>query len=83
MPITVDGIVEASETFTANLGTATALGGRTVDTTDTGTGTITDDDTATFTINDVSVNEAAGTLDFAPDGFMPVCLLVNIFSFIY
>ena len=62
VPITDDNIVEATETFTASLSTATALGGRSVDLTDTGTGTITDNDTATFTIDDVTVNEAAGTL---------------------
>src|SRR5207247_6786642 len=44
--ITNDNIVEALETFRASLGTATALGGRSVTLTDTGTGTITDNDTA-------------------------------------
>jgi len=60
--ITDDNLVEATETFTASLSTATALGTRSTDFSDTGTGTINDDnDTATFTINDVSVNESAGT----------------------
>ena len=60
--ITDDNVVEATETFTATLSTATPLDGRVVDVTDTGTGTITDNDTATFTIGDVFVSEADGTL---------------------
>ncbi len=62
--ITDDSIVEATETFTASLGTETALGRRSVNTEDTGTGTITDNDTATFTIGDVTANESDGTLSF-------------------
>ena len=57
-----DTLVELSETFTAGLSTATPLGTRIIDLTDTGTGTITDDDTATFTISDQAVDESAGTL---------------------
>ncbi len=66
VPITNDNIVELTENFTASLavGTATPLGARSVNTTDSGSGEILDNDTATFTIDDVSVNEAAGTLDF-------------------
>ena len=71
MPITDDNIVEATETFTASLSTATALGGRSVALTDTATGTITDNDTATFTIDDVTVDEAAGTLVFNGLGLQP------------
>ncbi|NND97256.1 MAG: hypothetical protein HKN47_08015, partial [Pirellulaceae bacterium] len=60
--ITNDDIVELSESFTASLSTATDLGSRSENLTDTGTGTITDNDTATFTINDQTVNESAGTM---------------------
>ncbi|MFV2068625.1 MAG: Calx-beta domain-containing protein, partial [Pirellulales bacterium] len=45
--ITDDASPEPIETFTASLSTATALGGRSVDSTDTGTGTIFDNDVAT------------------------------------
>ncbi|NQV27242.1 MAG: hypothetical protein HQ518_23080, partial [Rhodopirellula sp.] len=76
--ISNDNIVELNETFTASLSTATVLGGRTVDLTDTGTGTITDNDTATFTINDVSVNEANGTLDFTLSLNNPIDIAVNV-----
>ncbi len=59
-----DQLVEATEKFTAALSTATPLGGRTVDLSDTGTGTITDDDTAVFTLDDVTANESDGVLVF-------------------
>jgi len=42
--VTDDNIVEAAETFLASLGTSTALAGRSVDTSDQGTGTIANDD---------------------------------------
>ena len=64
VPIVDDIIVEATETFTASLSTATPLGGRPVDLTDTATGTIVDNDTATFTIDDETVDEDAGTMTF-------------------
>src|SRR5207249_2579406 len=62
--ITNDTLVEATETFTASLtlDATTPLTGHAKDLSDTGTGTITDNDSATFTINDVTVNESAGTL---------------------
>ena len=60
-----DTIVEADETFTANLALTTPLtGGRLSDTSDTGTGTITNDDTATFSISDATASEADGVLAF-------------------
>ncbi|MDB5336673.1 MAG: hypothetical protein JWN70_2292 [Planctomycetaceae bacterium] len=62
--ITDDNIVEATETFGATLSTSAVLGGRSVNLSDTGTGTITDNDTATFSINNVTVGEGAGTLVF-------------------
>lgn len=64
--ITDDNSVEGSETFTAALSTVTPLGGRSVDVSDTGTGTIVDDgtDEATFTISDATVAEGAGNLVF-------------------
>ena len=53
--ITDDNVVEAAETFTAALSTATPLLGRGVDTTDSGTGTITDNDIQ----SDLAVTKAA------------------------
>jgi hypothetical protein len=50
VPINDDSVVEGTETFVASLSTATPLGGRTVDLSDTGTGTITDNDSATISI---------------------------------
>ena len=61
-PITVDAVDEADETFDL---TATLNTGTTVNADDTGTGTITDDDNApTLSVDDVEVNEGAGTLTF-------------------
>jgi hypothetical protein len=61
-PIVQDTIDEANETFTL---TATRTAGTTSNTAATGTATITDDDaTPTLAINDVTVNEAAGTATF-------------------
>ncbi len=58
--------MEPAETLTASLALATAMGTRSTDVTDTGTGTITDNDTGTFTIDDVAVVEdvAGGNLVF-------------------
>jgi hypothetical protein len=70
-PIVNDALDEAAETFTL---TATRTSGTTTNASATGTATITDDDaTPSLTINDVTVNEAAGTLVFtvslsAPSG---------------
>lgn len=66
VPINNDNIVEAIETFTAHLAinAATPLGGRNIVISDTGTGTIQDNDAAAFQIDDVVVNEEAGTLSF-------------------
>src|SRR5262249_6045703 len=52
-----DDLVEALETFRAILSTATPLGGRSVDLSDKGTGSIQDDDTAIFSINDATATE--------------------------
>jgi VCBS repeat-containing protein len=76
--ITNDNIVELTETYTASLGTATALGTRLSNLSDTGTGTITDNDTATFTINDVTVSETAGTLNFTVSLDNPVDIAVAV-----
>jgi VCBS repeat-containing protein len=76
--ITNDNLVEAAETFLASLDTATALGGRSVDLSDTATGTITDNDTGTFTINDVTVNEGAGTATFTVSLSNPIDTDVNV-----
>ena len=58
----MDAVDEADETFDL---TATLNTGTTVNADDTGTGTITDDDNApTLSVDDVSVNEGAGTLTF-------------------
>ena len=60
--ITDDTIDEPSEAFEL---TATRTAGTTNNASATGTGTIADDDGAPqITINDVTVNEAAGTMDF-------------------
>ncbi len=78
--ITDDNLLEVTETFTAALSTATALGGRSTDLTDTGTGTIIDNDVATFSIDDVMVNEADGTLTFTVslDRPFPVDVVVDV-----
>jgi hypothetical protein len=76
---TADTLVEATETLTASLALTAALaGGRLSNTTDTGTGTITDNDTATFTINDVTVNEAAGTLTFTVSLSTPIDTMAKV-----
>ena len=61
-----DNVVELSETFDLsmnNLLPVTAPGSA-IDITDEAVGTITDNDSATFTIDDVTVNEADGTMTF-------------------
>ncbi|KAA3654940.1 MAG: type I secretion C-terminal target domain-containing protein [Proteobacteria bacterium] len=60
-PIANDNLAEGNETFTLN---ATVTGGTTTNPAASGTGTIVDDDTPSFSINDVTVNEAAGTATF-------------------
>jgi uncharacterized protein YegL len=61
-PITQDTLDEVNETFTL---TATRTAGTTTNASAVGTATITDDDaTPTISINDVSVNESAGTASF-------------------
>ncbi|APZ90438.1 Calx-beta domain-containing protein [Fuerstiella marisgermanici] len=66
VPITVDAIVEGDEDFTVSLGTAVPdnalVDPSDIDTSDTGTVTITNDDAATITIGDVTVNEQLGTV---------------------
>ncbi len=55
-----------TETFVASLAldASTPLIGHSKDLTDAATGTIIDNDTAIFSIDDATVNEAAGTLTF-------------------
>ncbi|MGB8168786.1 MAG: Calx-beta domain-containing protein, partial [Chthoniobacteraceae bacterium] len=61
-PIVNDALDEANETFTL---TATRTAGNTSNASAVGTGTIVDNDpTPSLTINDVTVNEAAGTATF-------------------
>jgi Tfp pilus tip-associated adhesin PilY1 len=61
--ITNDSINEATETFTASLSTATDLGGRSTNFTDTGTGTINDNDhTVTFGVSTTPATETGGTI---------------------
>ncbi len=65
--ITDDNTVELDETFTASMAinAGTPVGARSVDVTDTGTGTISsDNDTATFTIDNQTVSESAGSMTF-------------------
>jgi hypothetical protein len=63
--ISNDNMVEMDETFTVSLDTPTAMGGRGVDTNDTGTGTIQNNDTANVTITDIADNEGnSGTKNF-------------------
>ena len=74
VPIVNDGLHESTETFTASLSPVTALGGRIVVTSDTGTGTITDNDNGAPTIADRSLSLAEDTSTSAtltgtdPDG---------------
>jgi Tfp pilus tip-associated adhesin PilY1 len=61
--ITNDSINETTETFTASLSTATDLGGRNTNFTDTGTGTINDNDhTVTFSVATIPVTETGGSI---------------------
>ncbi len=61
-PITNDTFHESTESFTL---TASVTAGNTANSSAIGTGTIIDDDPVpSFTINDVTVNEAAGTATF-------------------
>ena len=60
---TEDGVLEADETFTVGLSASNAPTGRTVTSTDTGTGTIDNDDRAAVTVDDDDVTEG-GTLTF-------------------
>lgn len=69
-----DNIVEATEQFQVAL--SNASGAVIVD--GTAVGTITDNDTATYTIEDVTVNEADGTLTFSVSTSNPVDIAVSI-----
>ncbi|WP_323002844.1 retention module-containing protein [Denitromonas sp.] len=60
-PIANDDLAEGNETFTL---AATVTGGSTTNPSATGTATIVDNDTPSFRIDDVTVNEAAGTATF-------------------
>jgi len=60
-----ENLVEDNETVTVTLDSiASGYAQITIGVPNSDTVTISDDDTATFTINDVSVNESAGTMDF-------------------
>jgi VCBS repeat-containing protein len=61
VPIVDDSIHEPTETFVASLSPAIALGGRSVDTSDTGTGTIIDNDNGAPTVGDRSLTLAEDT----------------------
>jgi hypothetical protein len=64
VPIVNDTLDEATETFTL-LATTRTGAGYTLNPSASGTGTITDDDpTPTLTVNDLTVDEAAGTATF-------------------
>lgn len=56
-----EGIVETNETFTLS---ATVLSGSVNDASDTGTGTIVNDDVPAISIDDVTVDEDNGTINF-------------------
>lgn len=75
-----DNIVELTEAFSASLGisSGTPTGARSIDVTDGGTGTITDNDTATFAIEDLSVDESAGSMTFAVSLSNPIDIPVDI-----
>ena len=60
-PIVDDNLAEVTENFTL---TATTTAGVTTNPSAQGTATITDNDTPAFSINDVTVNEGAGTITF-------------------
>ncbi|MBK7648755.1 MAG: hypothetical protein IPJ12_16785 [Betaproteobacteria bacterium] len=60
-PIVDDNLAESAETFTL---TATTTAGATANPSAVGTASITDNDTPAFSINDVTVNEGAGTITF-------------------
>ncbi|WP_204263174.1 Calx-beta domain-containing protein [Spongiivirga citrea] len=62
VPITNDNLLEATETYFADLSNISNT--NITITTAQGIGTITDDDSASIAIDDVSVNEAAGTATF-------------------
>ncbi|WP_345251326.1 Calx-beta domain-containing protein, partial [Kangiella taiwanensis] len=62
VPITDDGLVEATETFFANLSNVSNAVVTLAD--DQGIGTINDNDNASLAINDVTVNEADGNAVF-------------------
>ena len=65
--VAADDVVELDETFTLTLGSVTPTDNNVdaadITTGDTATVTILDDDTARVTVGDISVNEAAGTVD--------------------
>ncbi len=60
-PIVDDNLAETTETFTL---TATTTAGVTANPSAVGNASITDNDTPAFSVNDVSVNEGAGTISF-------------------
>lgn len=75
-----DDIVELTESFLARLAVAasSSIGDRTVDISDSATGTITDNDTATFSIQDVTTTEDSGEAVFAVSISSPVDIDVTV-----
>ncbi len=78
VPVTNDNIVELNETFTVAISTNTPLGARSVDVSDNATGTITDSDVATFAIDDVTIDEDAGTATLTVSVDNPIDIPVDI-----
>jgi len=75
-----DALIENTETFSVALGVVTDTGGHTVNTAGSPqTATITDNDTATFTIDDVSVAEATGTMNFTVSLSNPMDTAVTVY----
>ena len=73
-----DNLVELTETFLASLSVAALPGGRTIDVSDTATGTIDDNDSPTFTIDDVTVDEDDGTATFTVSLSNPIDIDVDV-----
>jgi hypothetical protein len=69
--ITNDAISETDETFRASLSTATALGGRSVTTSDQGTGTIRDNGVAAI---DVRPGNSSNSINLNENGLIPIAL---------
>lgn len=71
-------LVEDNEKFLTSVTNKTSLSGYSFDSSAKSEVTITNDDTATYKINDVSVNESAGTLSFTISVDNPVDMPVKL-----